>query len=187
MSLLDVLVAAVNTVADWPDYECWAADDAISRTIGFLVGPDENLVGSWQMPLRNFKRDMIEVEAKRTELKWMQQRVKPLPLDPWPADEVAREVHVRLALLNSAVGIMEAEARRHTAWWVTFLGRMHAGWGPFDRGTQRVVEPLPDPGGALDAFGLTIQGQVMPAPNGAVFRGILHEAVYANPIRRLIR
>jgi hypothetical protein len=155
--------------------------------IGFLVGPDENLVGSWQMPLRDFKRDMVEVEEKRAELKWMQRRVKQLPLDPWPADHVAREVHVRLALLNAASDIMEAEARKHTAWWVTFLGRMHAGWGPFDRAQPRgVLEPLPDPGGALDAFGLTIQGQVMPAPNGAVFRGILHDSVYARPNPRLI-
>lgn len=191
MALLQVLAEAVNTIADWPNYECMASDNPIDRVIGFtILGFDNERIESWEIPIRDCKRDADAIKDKYDELRIMSQRVKPLPLDAFPADQLAREVHVRLALLLCAAGLSSADSRRHTAWWVTFLGRMRAGWGPFDR---TLVEPTSytDPNSMLDSFGMTVTRKLqLPPPNGAVLAGLaahIAERVYEQAIPRLRR
>ena len=148
ITLQEVLVDIVNTVSDWPQYRVKLYDDPLALVAGFQVGTER-----WPVSLHDIKKGRDELEDTRRTLLAIREKMRPLPLRPWPEDQVAREVHVRVALLNCAVQMTTLDERENVAWWATFLGRLRAGLGPLGN-------PM-NPRAALvhDSIGMPLQQQ----------------------------
>lgn len=125
LTLQEVLVDIVNHVSDWPQYRVKVYDVPHALVAGFQVGSER-----WPVSIVDIKAGLDELKATRHKLLGLREKVRPMPLRPWPEDQVAREVHVRVALLNCAVMMESPGERENVAWWATFLGRLRAGLGP---------------------------------------------------------
>jgi hypothetical protein len=138
--LLKILAEAVNAVADWPQYVARADDEPFLREIGYRVGGLR-----WRCSITQVRREIPDLQTKCAQLRVMAKGIK-FPLLAYPAQQREREILARAALLKSAVHVSNAEMRRETAHWITFLGRLRAapdgsllcGWDGDD-------EVLPDP------------------------------------------
>jgi hypothetical protein len=117
---LEVLAEAVNAVADWPLYCAICSDEPRHLLVGYKVGRQ-----AWHVPLKVLKSERVLLLAKFVQLNALAKRT-PLPLRPYPYDQLAREVYARSTLLSCASEITNIAMRRETAKWITFLGRLRA-------------------------------------------------------------
>jgi hypothetical protein len=119
--LLTVLAEAVNAVADLPYLECMCADEPVNKLVGYVVGDMH-----WTIPIRDLRMDRDEVDQKQRQLAAMLKKARPIPLRPFPADAYSRELHLRYAVLTSAVQIGSIEMRQQTAKFITMLGKLRS-------------------------------------------------------------
>ncbi len=120
MTFLQMLVEAVNAVAEWPQYWARVDDCPVDRTLGYRVASL-----TWHTPAREIRHEVPHILRKRDQLVELSKAIT-LPLRPYPEQQREREILARRALLTHAVYPGNIECRRETAHWITFLGRLRA-------------------------------------------------------------